>query len=145
MTAKRWAPSPWGQWTHLTSLGVILPGTRGSRGPHHTPTRVKNKVYKLFGHHVQPKQILFGHVLLTLGAHAQRGLYTVVVLSVCLCVCVDAYSGTTGYESAPLADSELREPENLLGDFPETTSFERYAVKTSEKANMHNRTGLTAT
>ena len=41
--------------------------------------------------------------------------------------------------------SELREPENLLGDFPETTPFERYAVKTSEKANMHNRAGLPQT
>ena len=35
------------------------------------------------------------------------------------------------------AASELREPEKK-GDFPETTAFERYAVKTSEKANMHN-------
>ena len=32
--------------------------------------------------------------------------------------------------------SELREPEKVLGDFPETTAF---AVKTSEKANC---TGL---
>ena len=30
----------------------------------------------------------------------------------------------------------------FCGDFPETTAFERYAVKTSEKANMHNLTGL---
>ena len=37
--------------------------------------------------------------------------------------------------------SELREPEKELADFPETTAFERYAVKTSEKANMHNRAG----
>ena len=43
------------------------------------------------------------------------------------------------------AASELREPEKQKGDFPETTVFERYAVKTSEKANMHNSTGLTAT
>ena len=36
---------------------------------------------------------------LTLGVHAQRGArVTVVGLSVCLCV--DAYSGTTGYEAA---------------------------------------------
>ena len=33
------------------------------------------------------------------------------------------------------ADSELREPEKRMGDFPEATAFERYAVKTSEKAN----------
>ena len=32
---------------------------------------------------------------------------------------------------------ELREPEKQKGDFPETTAFERYAVKTSEKAIMH--------
>ena len=32
-----------------------------------------------------------------------------------------------------------------MGHFPEMTAFERYAVKTSEKANMHNRTGLIAT
>ena len=41
--------------------------------------------------------------------------------------------------------SEPREPENQLRDFPETTAFERYAVKTSEKANMHNRAGLPRT
>ena len=32
-----------------------------------------------------------------------------------------------------------------MGDFPETTEFDRYAVKTSEKANMHNRAGLPRT
>ena len=26
----------------------------------------------------------------------------------------------------------------ICGDFAETTAFERYGVKTSEKANMHN-------
>ena len=41
--------------------------------------------------------------------------------------------------------SKLREPEKQLGDFPEMTAFERYAVKTSEKANMHNRAGLPRT
>ena len=34
--------------------------------------------------------------------------------------------------------SELREPENKLGDFSETSAFERYAC---EKANIHNRAG----
>ena len=38
--------------------------------------------------------------------------------------------------------SELCEPENLRGDFPDTTVFERYAMKTSEKVNMHNSAGL---
>ena len=66
-----------------------------------------------------------------------------------MCVCVDAYSGTTGYEVAneryQRLQNYIREPENQLGDFPETTAFERYAVKTSEKANMHNRAGLPRT
>ena len=40
--------------------------------------------------------------LLTLGAHAQRGLQYLVCVSVCLSVClfVDDYSRTTGYEAA---------------------------------------------
>ena len=74
-----------------------------------------------------------------------RSEITVVGLSVCLChsvcVCVDACSGTTGYEAGLLvlpSASELRKPEKEDSDFPETTAFERYAVKTSEKANMHN-------
>ena len=46
--------------------------------------------------------------------------------------------------SEPTA-SVLREPENLRGDFPETTLFERYAVKTSQKANIHNSAGLPRT
>ena len=44
-----------------------------------------------------------GSPLLTLGAHAQRGLQYLVcvsVLSVCLSVCVYDYSRTTGYEAA---------------------------------------------
>ena len=45
-------------------------------------------------------------IILTLGAHAQRGLQYIVVLCVCLyvclCVCrpVYDYSRTTGYEAA---------------------------------------------
>ena len=31
------------------------------------------------------------------------------------------------------------------GDFAKTTAFERYGVKTSEKANMHNEHWLTST
>ena len=31
------------------------------------------------------------------------------------------------------------------GDFSKTTAFERYGVKTSEKANMHNEHWLTST
>ena len=52
------------------------------------------------GHMVDGTIILL--LLLTPGAHAQRGLLTVVGLCVCLSVClsVDDYSRTTGYEAA---------------------------------------------
>ena len=39
----------------------------------------------------------------------------------------------------------LQGHENECGDFAETTAFERYGVKTSEKANMHNEHWLTST
>ena len=58
-----------------------------------------------------------------------------------VCLSVDAYSGITGYGVANERYHELREP-GELGDFPETTAFERYTVKTHEKANMHNHAGL---
>ena len=83
-------------------------------------------------------------ILLTLARMHSEGYSS---RSVCMCVCRRLF-GHYRLRGGPLAiptGSELREPENLLGDFPETTVFERYAVKTSEKANMHNRTGLTAT
>ena len=74
---------------------------------------------------------------LTLGAHAQRGF---LCLSVCLSV--DDYSRTTGYEAAYERYQQLqcyKGTKNNVGDFAETTAFERYGVKTSEKANMHNQ------
>ena len=68
-------------------------------------------------------------------AHANLGSWRFVCLSVSLCVCVDTYSGTTGYEAATAipAASELREPEKRV-----IFLFE------SEKANMNNHTWLTA-
>ena len=59
---------------------------------------------------------------------------TVAVLPVCLSV--DAYSGTTGYEVANERYQRLQKYVNLkkLGDFSETTALERYAVKTSQYA-----------
>ena len=38
--------------------------------------------------------------------------------------------------------SKLREPEKQLGDFPETTAFERYAKR---KSQMHSSAGLPRT
>ena len=66
---------------------------------------------------------------------------TAVRLSVCLSVCRRLfwhYSLRGGLLTIPAA-SELREPEKEKGGFPETTVFERYAVKTSEKVNLHIR------
>ena len=40
------------------------------------------------------------------------------------------------------AASELREPEKLVGDFPETTAFERYAAKKAKKPIWKTSTGL---
>ena len=70
-----------------------------------------------------------------------------VSLSVCLSVClsVDDYSRTTGYEAAYERYQQLQcyiqGHENECGDFAETTAFERYGVKTSERANMQISTG----
>ena len=41
--------------------------------------------------------------------------------------------------------SVLQGHEKKSGDFAETTAFERYGVKTREKANMHNEHWLTST
>ena len=64
-----------------------------------------------------------------------------------VCLSVDDYSRTTGYEAAyerlPTA-SVLQGHEKQCGDFAETTAFERYGVKTSEKGNMHNQHWLTS-
>ena len=56
-----------------------------------------------------------------------------------VCLFVSDYSRTTGYEAIPAA-SVLQGQEKKRCDFAETTAFERYGVKTSEKANMS--TGL---
>ena len=56
---------------------------------------------------------------------------TVVVLS----DCVDAYSDTTGYEAVHQRYQRIQ-PEKL---FPETTSFERYAVKKPNSTGLKRR------
>ena len=73
---------------------------------------------------------------------------TVTVVGLSVCVCVDTVSDITGYEVANERYQRLQNYtnlENLLGGFPATAAFERYAVKTSKKANMHNRAGLPPT
>ena len=66
--------------------------------------------------------------------------------SSCLSVClfVDDYSRTTGYEAAYERYQQLQCYKGMKnsGDFAEMTAFERYGVKTSERANMQISTGL---
>ena len=50
-------------------------------------------------------------MFITLGAHAQRGLYSRVCVCVCLSVCYH-YSGTTGYEAAK---ERYQRPERYVG------------------------------
>ena len=72
-----------------------------------------------------------------------------VCVSVCLSVClfVYDYSRTTGYEAAYERYQHLQCYKGMkkCGDFAETTVFERYGVKTSERANMHNEHWLSST
>ena len=60
--------------------------------------------------------------------------------SVCLSVCLRLFSHyrLRGGLCAIPTGSVLQGQENKCGDFAETTAFERYDMKTSEKANMHN-------
>ena len=74
-----------------------------------------------------------------------------VVLCVCLPVCLSTtIRGLVDYRlrgglCAIPTSSVLQGHEKECGDFAETTAFERYGVKTSEKANMHNENWLTST
>ena len=63
---------------------------------------------------------------------------------VCLSVCrrLFWYYRLRGGLLAMPAASELREPEKLVGDFPETTAFERYAAKKAKKPIWKTSTGL---
>ena len=55
---------------------------------------------------------------------------------------------TTGYEAAYERYQNLqcyKGIKNNVANFAETIAFERYGVKTSEKANVHNEHWLTST
>ena len=64
--------------------------------------------------------------------------------SVCLSVCLRLFSDyrLRGGLCAMPTSSVLQGHEKKCGDFAETTGFERYGVKTSEKANCIMSTGL---
>ena len=60
--------------------------------------------------------------------------YGIWFVCVCVCVCVHSYSGTTDYGAAYEQYKRLQNNEiwKLKGDFPETTAFRRYGMKTSK-------------
>ena len=65
-----------------------------------------------------------------------------VCLSVCLSATILALQVTRRYQQL---QCYIQGQEMLCGDFAETTAFERYGVKTSEKANIHNEHWVTST
>ena len=69
-----------------------------------------------------------GMLLLTLGAHAQRGLQY-LGLCVCLCVCVSVKSHLTSRMSNRAINEHAYlvayERQKICGDLPETTAFKR--------------------
>ena len=65
--------------------------------------------------------------------------------SVCVCLRLLRAGYEAAYERYIPTVSVLQGQEKECGDFVETTAFERYGVKTSEKANMHNEHWLTST
>ena len=65
-----------------------------------------------------------------------------VCLSVCLSTTILALQATRRLMSDIPTASVLQGHEKEYGDFAETTAFERYGVKTSERANMQISTGL---
>ena len=79
--------------------------------------------------------------LLTLGAHAQRGLQY-LGLSVCLCVCLSVKSHLTyGASVRPenaVTYSAGNEGQKIRGDLPETTAFKSYAAKHERKSQYAN-------
>ena len=79
-------------------------------------------------------------VIMRSEGYGSRSVCLFVCLSVCLSVClfVYDYSRTTGYEAAFERYQHLQCYKGMkkeCGDFAETTAFETYGVKTSEKAN----------
>ena len=77
--------------------------------------------------------------------NAQRGLQYLVCVSVCLFVCLSTTILALQAMRRLMSASVLQGQEKECGDFAETTAYERYGVKTSEKANMHNEHWFTST
>ena len=81
--------------------------------------------------------------LLTLGAHAQRGLrYLGLSVCVCVCVCVSVKSNlTSGASVRPentVTYSAGNGGQNICGVFFETAPFKSYGVKRKRKSQYAN-------
>ena len=69
-----------------------------------------------------------------------------VSFGVCVCVSTTILALQATRRLMPYTNSfSATRARNICGDFAETTAFESYGVKTSEKANMHNEHWLTWT
>ena len=78
----------------------------------------------------------------------QQTLHNNIIMSAGVCATCTLYTYIPGAHEPPKAiptASVLQGQEKQCGDFAETTAFDRYGVKTSEKANMHNEHWLTST
>ena len=77
----------------------------------------------------------FNHVMLTLGAHAQRGLQYLGV-----CVCVTVKSPLTSRMSNRAINERayllVYERQKICGDLPETTVLKSYAAKHERKSQL---------
>ena len=83
--------------------------------------------------------------LLTLGAHAQRGLVVgLVCLSVCLSVKSHLTYGASVRPENAVTYSAGNEGQNICGDLPETTAFKSYAAKHERKSQYANYSDLPA-
>ena len=78
--------------------------------------------------------------LLTLDAHAQRGLRYLVCVSVCVCLCVcvsvSTYSRTTRNKTAQKRYQLVQCHTGLIYDFRETAWFKSYGVKRERNMNI---------
>ena len=68
-----------------------------------------------------------------------------VCLSVCLSMTILAPRATRRLISDTNSFSATKARKYIYDDLAETTAFEKYGVKTIEKANMHNEHWLTST
>ena len=84
--------------------------------------------------YLDPERRLFSEIatLLTLGAHAQRGLWYLSRMSVCLSVCLSVFCLYAQRENkiATRGGLLLQQLHFKKGDFRKTAAFKSYGLKT---------------